>query len=80
MENGITWNYSKFIYVDGTTKKPVFYKEGTANSGTTLPTGTDAAQLADGSLVRFSGGADAGLVKTYCKESDSWSDLVKLST
>lgn len=79
MDNGITWNYAKFIYVDEITGKPVFYKEGTADSGTTMPTGDAAAELADGSLVRFSGGDDAGLVKTYCKARDSWSDLITLS-
>lgn len=79
MDNGITWNYTKLVYIDLNTGKPVFYKEGTADSGTTMPTGDAAAELADGSLVRFSGGDDAGLVKTYCKARDSWSDLVKLS-
>lgn len=67
--NQIFWNYSKVVGNDPVSLAPIFYKEGTCDSSVTLPTGTSAADLADGSLIRHS---DNGEVKTYNKKTDAW--------
>lgn len=67
--NQIYWNYATVVGNDPETLAPIFYKEGTCDSSVTLPTGTAAVGLADGSLIRHS---DNGEVKTYNKLSDAW--------
>lgn len=57
--------------------KPVFYKEGFYDSASeTPPTGTDAAEIADGSFIMDT---DTGAVKQYNKASDTWKDRFTLA-
>lgn len=56
--------------------KDVYYREGAFNSDETLPTGTDADDLAEGSLNLE---PDTGKVSVYDKASDEWNELLTLS-
>lgn len=85
MSNQIDWNLVHVSYTiedpnSPLYRMPIYYKEGCADSSVTLPTGADAAQLADGCLVRFTGGDKANEVHTYNKKTDSWGLMLALSS
>lgn len=75
--NQISWNYARLVGINPVTQEPIFYKEGTCDSSVTLPTGTEAANLGDGSLIRHS---DNGQVKTYNRKTDDWVLLLTLGS
>ena len=60
---------------------PVFYKEGNWDSGVdTLPTGTDAADVADGSWAIDTNPTSRGEVSQYNKRTDAWGVCFTLSS
>ena len=76
----IVWNYATMVGNDPATLAPIFYKEGCCGDSTiTLPTGTDAADLGEGTLVRFTAGDKKNKVYTYSREADSWDVFVDFS-
>lgn len=79
MEKRVYWTYERpvgyFVDDEGNTKT-LYYKEGVCHSSATLPTGIEAADLCEGSLVRFS---DNGKVKSFDKTTGEWVLLCELS-
>ena len=60
--------------------EPIFYKEGNWDSSTdTLPTSTNAADVADGSWAIDTNPDHKGEVSQYNKRTDSWSVCFTLS-
>ena len=62
--------YVKVVgYVDG---KPIYHKVGYCDSGEVKPTGNDAGDIADGSILTES---DTGDVYFYNDNADSWGKM-----
>ena len=71
-------NFPVVIPVGYSEGKPIYYKEGfyDSNNSETPPTGTAAADIADGSWLMDT---YSGEVKQYNKASDTWKDRFELS-
>ncbi len=63
--------YKTVVYYDEE-GKPVYHKVGYCNSGETKPTGNDAKDIADGSILTES---DTGDVYFYNGNAGSWGKM-----